>query len=311
MSNKDVLVSVHMITFNHEQYIGQAIDGVLFQKTTFKFELVIGEDCSTDKTANIVKEYSNKYPHIIKARCNTKNMGSLNNSLNVFGICTGKYLALCEGDDYWTDPNKLQKQVDFLEANDDYAICFHKTDCINNETKEQLFEQPSIVENTIYEFTDFIKFNPIATASVLFERKYIEQLPIWFDKAIFGDLTLYLIILLNSKKKAVCLNDTMSVYRIHSKGVHGNAHLSKKGLIKAYKEHIVFWIFIKKHLMNNAYGSDIKKTIKGDYTLLINTLLYEGLFREAFKTNTQLLFRLLYVKTSIVFYITIIKNRFK
>ena len=126
MSKDLPLLSIACVTYNHELYIRQCLDSFLMQKTNFLFEIVIGEDCSTDNTGSIVTEYARKYPEIIKARCNKKNIGVQENSLLVFRDCTGKYIALCDGDDYWTDPYKLQKQVDFLEANKDFVICFHQ-----------------------------------------------------------------------------------------------------------------------------------------------------------------------------------------
>lgn len=118
-----ISVSVLMVTYNHENFISHAIESVLMQKTSFPFELVIGEDCSTDKTREIVIRYAQNYPLIVKALLPPMNLGIRQNSLNTFKECKGKYLAFLDGDDYWTDSNKLQKQVDFLEANPDYSIC--------------------------------------------------------------------------------------------------------------------------------------------------------------------------------------------
>ena len=116
------LVSVCMITFNHESYIREAIEGVLMQKINFTIELIIGEDCSTDNTRKIVKEYEALYPEIIVAQYPETNRGMMRNFTSVLQSARGKYIALCEGDDFWTDPLKLQKQVDFLESNHDYGL---------------------------------------------------------------------------------------------------------------------------------------------------------------------------------------------
>jgi glycosyltransferase involved in cell wall biosynthesis len=116
------LVSIKTMTYNHAPYISKCIEGVLMQKTDFNFELVIGEDCSTDGTREICKEYAERYPDIIKLEISASNVGARINSLRADNACVGKYIAFCEGDDYWTDPYKLQKQVDFLEANPDYGL---------------------------------------------------------------------------------------------------------------------------------------------------------------------------------------------
>jgi len=116
------LVSVHMITYNHEPYIAQAIECVLNQKTTFPFELVIGEDCSTDNTRSILRDYQQKYPHKIRILTSENNVGMHNNWLRTTIACKGKYIAYCEGDDYWHNENKLDKQIKFLEEHADYVM---------------------------------------------------------------------------------------------------------------------------------------------------------------------------------------------
>ncbi|MDD2775821.1 MAG: glycosyltransferase [Gallionella sp.] len=116
------LVSINMITFNHESYLADAIEGVLHQKTNFPFELVIGEDCSTDSTRAIALQYQQKYPDIIRVICPSSNVGFIKNLQLCFQNSHGEYIAYCEGDDFWHDPLKLQKQVDFLRENRDYGM---------------------------------------------------------------------------------------------------------------------------------------------------------------------------------------------
>jgi glycosyltransferase involved in cell wall biosynthesis len=116
------LVSVAMVTYNHEKYIDQAIQGVLNQQTEFPFELVIGEDCSLDDTRRIVLDYQQRFPHRVRAIISSTNVGGPQNVLRVQQACQGKYIAFCEGDDYWHNPQKLQVQVGFLEANPDYGL---------------------------------------------------------------------------------------------------------------------------------------------------------------------------------------------
>jgi glycosyltransferase involved in cell wall biosynthesis len=128
------LVSVSMVTYNQAHYISQAIECVLRQKTDFPFELVIGEDCSTDGTREIVFEYQRKYPDVIVVITSDSNVGATENGMRTTGACRGKYIAMCDGDDYWHHPYKLQKQVDYLERHpkcgmvfSDYDIYFNKT----------------------------------------------------------------------------------------------------------------------------------------------------------------------------------------
>lgn len=117
------LVSIRTSTYNQEKYIRQCIEGILMQKTDFPFEYIIGEDCSTDGTRDIVYEYARQYPNLIRVVTDDVNVGMRANGLRCIERCRGKYMAICEGDDWWTDPYKLQKQVDFLEAHPEYLMC--------------------------------------------------------------------------------------------------------------------------------------------------------------------------------------------
>ena len=161
----DALVSVWMITFNHEKYISLALDSILMQKTTFKFEIIVGEDCSTDETRNILKEYEKKYPRIIKPIYHNKNVGAMINAyIHCLPKLQGKYIACLEGDDYWTDAYKLQKQVDFLEAHPDYALVYTDKKIRINED-EIPDEEFKSLDGFIIEELIFSNF--ITTASVL------------------------------------------------------------------------------------------------------------------------------------------------
>lgn len=128
------LASVAMITYNHAPYIGKAIEGVLMQKTSFPIELVIGEDCSTDGTCDIVLDYHRRYPSYIRVICSRNNVGMKKNCCRTINAARGKYLAFCEGDDYWKDPFKLQKQVDYLEKHTDCGLIHTDADFLEVET---------------------------------------------------------------------------------------------------------------------------------------------------------------------------------
>jgi glycosyltransferase involved in cell wall biosynthesis len=125
---KTPLVSVKMMTYNHEPYITQAIEGILCQKTSFPFELVIGEDCSTDRTLEIVMDFQKKYPHVIRVVTSEKNVGAHKNSERTRKACRVKYIAFCEGDDYWQDSYKLKKQVDYLEDHPECGLVYSSYD---------------------------------------------------------------------------------------------------------------------------------------------------------------------------------------
>ncbi|MDT8416131.1 MAG: glycosyltransferase [Flavobacteriaceae bacterium] len=206
-------VSVCMITFNHEKYIREAIDGVLVQQTNFQIELILANDCSSDGTDAIIQNILETHPRAGQIRYfkHEKNLGMMPNFMFAFEQCHGKYIALCEGDDYWTDPLKLQKQVDFLEANPEYALCFHEVQ-IKEEAAGTLIEDNitrKVPDTT--DIRDLARGNYIHTPSVVFRNGF--SLPNWFSECVMGDWPLYCII--TGDKKIKKLTDVMAVYRRH------------------------------------------------------------------------------------------------
>ena len=212
------LVAIRCITYNHEPYIRDALEGFVMQKTDFPFVAVVHDDASTDGTADIIREYAARYPHIIKPLYETENQyskgdGSMSRMMNRAVVATGaKYIALCEGDDYWTDPLKLQKQVDFLESHPDYSMVFanvrfHYIDGLSDTTfpltnrqyypieiyRRCLIATPTIVyRSDVLNSTIFKKFSKIR-------------------KPVFGDLTLYMAC--SSVGKIYGLQDVVGGYR--------------------------------------------------------------------------------------------------
>ena len=210
----NITVVVYMITYNHEKYIKKAIDSVLMQVTNFKFKLIIGEDCSTDNTLKICKKYKDLYPDKIELIKSEKNIGAAANARMVYDACFksgSKYIAMCEGDDYWTDPFKLQKQVDFLESNSEYVLCGHSINVVDSEgTFKRLFSKSGT-----YIRADLLKEHFISTLSAVFVNK-LGDLPS-FEGAYNGDTMLFNFIL--GDKKAYVLPEVMGVQREHCGGV--------------------------------------------------------------------------------------------
>ena len=126
IEESNILVSIVCITYNHELYLRQTLDGFLMQETSFPVEIILAEDCSTDGTRTICEEYAAKYPDKINYIFRDHNVGYNENEYEAMCAAKGKYIAYCEGDDYWTDPLKLQKQVDFLESHPEYSVCWHR-----------------------------------------------------------------------------------------------------------------------------------------------------------------------------------------
>lgn len=205
------LVCVDMITYNQEAYIEKAIESVLMQQTTFKFVLVICEDCSTDATREIVKRYQKNHPDKIILKLPENNLGMLYNETSNVALCNSKYLAWCEGDDYWTDPFKLQKQVDFLENNPDYVLCFHQMQVQEPDgklTPDYITNVPEHHE-TLEDLAEH--GNYIHTPSAVF-RNTIREFPFEYYECYVADYFTYM--MLGQYGKFKKLDDVMAVYRV-------------------------------------------------------------------------------------------------
>ncbi|MBB1192511.1 glycosyl transferase [Flavobacterium sp. SOK18b] len=206
-------VSIFMLTYNQEAFIGQTIESVLMQKTNFTYQLVLGEDYSTDKTREICEHYAKKFPDTIKLLPSLGyNQGLIANYMRTVAACNGTYIAICDGDDYWTDAFKLQKQVDFLEANPDFSIVATNYELLHpNGDVEQVKKLRNKMEFT---FEDLVYDNLITSATVLF-RNYLEfdPLPQWILQFPYGDWPTYLWILRNGGK-LYFLQDYTAMYRL-------------------------------------------------------------------------------------------------
>lgn len=154
MDKEQIIVSVIVLTYNHKNYIRQALDSILMQEVGFRYEILIGDDASTDGTSAIVQEYAENYPDVIRAFIRKKNIGATNNLYDLFQRTRGKYIASCEGDDFWIDPRKLQIQVDWLSDNTEYIGCYHS--CMVVDESNRNVQKPKwIKEKLRFEFKDF------------------------------------------------------------------------------------------------------------------------------------------------------------
>ncbi len=222
MSENKVKVSVYCMTYNHEDYIRAALDGFVNQKTNFDYEVIIHDDASTDATADIVREYEAKYPKIIKPIYQKENQYSKRTGIFktfILPNISGDYIAVCEGDDYWNDPDKLQKQVDFLDAHPEYSSCVHNSWQINMKTGERTLINKSDKKDYDIQFQDVIKGGNTCyqSSSLIYRKEFAYDRPEFFNKAkIFSDypLSIYLVI----KGKMRFFADTMSTYRYLNQG---------------------------------------------------------------------------------------------
>lgn len=221
-------VSVLMITYNHEKYIEQAVRSVLMQETDFEYELVIGEDCSTDRTHEIVIALQKEFPDKIRLFLHPQNVGMIPNLVAVYGACEGEYIALLEGDDYWTSPHKLQLQVNYMEAHPDCRISFHATEVVfqdepDRPSKLELPPNPEAVNFVTW--LSHLTHRPVFmhTNSIVI-RAIDKSLPSWFMELQFAaDWPLVVWTMLHGGEMAFIEADKpMSVYRKHTGGVTHN-----------------------------------------------------------------------------------------
>jgi glycosyltransferase involved in cell wall biosynthesis len=213
--NAEPKISVLMITYNHEKLIAKAIDSVLMQKTNFPFELVIGDDCSTDGSRGVVREYSRKYPGIVRALLRERNMGACENSRDVFFACRGKYLALLEGDDYWTSTEKLQMQADLLDTHPETAMCAHRVVCRYDDNSQPDETAPDLPAG-FYSLEHLLQRHFVYTGSVMFRRVIDDIRPEWARQLAMGDLPLFVEL---AQHGNICLlEEVMGVYRVHGGG---------------------------------------------------------------------------------------------
>ncbi len=221
----NTLLSVIIPTFNHSKFIAQTIEGCLSQQTNFEFELLIGDDASTDKNHQIIKEYSQKYPQKIKAFLHNENLGpqnpielaGKNNVKFLFSKAKSPYLAICEGDDYWTDPTKIQQQVEFLENNQAFNLCHHQTKIVFEDgTKSKNFNDWQSEKE--YLVSELLADNwVIATTSAVFRNNFINGFDNYFERAISGDWAIFFQTI--AQKKIYYNPNCMGVYRKHQGGV--------------------------------------------------------------------------------------------
>lgn len=209
------MVSIVCITYNHEKFLAKALDSFLMQKTSFTFEIVVGEDCSQDGTASILAEYSTKFPEKIRAIFNKTNLGMITNAVHTTSLCRGHYIATCEGDDYWMDPLKIQKQVEFLEANPDYILCFHDALIMKNEIIETNPKPFSYIRHDLSK-EDLLCGAQLPTLTVCY-RNVIQKIPSDFYNAPILDLCTWS--MLGAHGKGKFMPDIIpAVYRVHAGG---------------------------------------------------------------------------------------------
>jgi len=282
-------VSVSIVTYNHEKYIARAIDSALMQQTDFDFEILIGEDDSSDRTRSIVQHYAGRYPEKIRLFLHDRTdvlyihgrPTGRRNLLNNLRQARGKYVALLEGDDYWTDPGKLQKQVDFMEAHADFSICFHNMQVVYADAQKA--SHPSNVnQKETATIQDLFAENFIYTASCLFRNGLIKDFPNWFLTVMPGDFPLF--ILLAQHGPMHYLDEIMGVYRVHTSSLWATQSAAFRTFCTAHMFETLY-----RHFAKTEHTRALHRAAFNHYYNLIILQEQEGNLQQARATAVHLL----------------------
>ncbi|MCB9046937.1 MAG: glycosyltransferase [Chitinophagales bacterium] len=257
-------VAVFVVTYNHENYIAKALESIVAQKTDFQYKVFIGEDYSTDKTREICLSYKNEYPQIIELILHSQNIGSRNNAQLVYKACFdsgAEYIAMCEGDDYWIDDYKLQKQVDFLDLNPEFSLCFHDVKVLSDE---KLDVNPINYSKDVYDIYDIANDNVINTVSVLWRKSMIDGVASYIQISI---LDYYLYMCLAKKGKIKYIPEVMAVYRLHNTGMWSGKSIEKQYQVK---------IDLFKSFLKDDFDSKVKDILRERLCDMYATLYKRG-----------------------------------
>jgi glycosyltransferase involved in cell wall biosynthesis len=227
-----VKVTVLVITYNHVRFIRQALESVLAQQTDCDFEVLISEDCSTDGTREIVLDYAAAHPDKIYLLLSTANLHDNFVAERGIAAARGEYIAFLDGDDYWSSPHKLQKQVEFMELHPEYVMSFHQVELVDVEGR-RLPNQKRHISQVTWSLRDYlVDCSPVETGSVLLRRKGLHPLPAWYRASPIGDFPLWVLRLQDGL--AGYLDETLGAYRIHSES------FTRKGFDKISS--LRFWV---------------------------------------------------------------------
>jgi glycosyltransferase involved in cell wall biosynthesis len=279
-------ITVLIITYNHEAFISQTLESVLMQKTNFDYEILISEDHSTDSTRDLIGQYQKKNPEKIKLLLSEKNQND--NEVLVRGLLAaqGQYIAMSDGDDYWTSPNKLQKQVDFLDAHPECVVCFHNVlGFYQDGSKEAYLVSPpdqknySTIEDLLYE--DFIP-----TCSVMFRNGLVEEFPDWYKSIFAADWSLF--IFLAQYGKIGYINEVMGAYRHHSAGAwSGMKRRDRLYTIIAMYKHLLNYLKPKHKRLIRDQLSKFYYQLALDYKNCGDTIRAGGYFLKSLTENPR------------------------
>lgn len=261
MSSREPVVSISCLVYNHSHFLRECLDGFVMQKTDFPFEAIVHDDASTDGSAEIIREYAEKYPEIIQPIYEQENVFSKDPSAcsrEINKRIRGKYVAICEGDDYWTDPHKLQRQVDYMEAHPNCSLCFHRARvCYDDHTHAHTVYPAKHRKAEEFTFDALLRGNFIATNTVMYRRGSIDSslgplpahiMPLdWFGHLMYA-----------YRHDIGFLPQVMSVYRRNSGSIWWQAGESDDWVLKQFVPHMRFYEKVKEYF---SYDTTEKEAV--------------------------------------------------
>ena len=265
------LVTIASTTYNMEAFIGEALDSWLTQKASFQYDILISDDGSTDGTCDVVRRYMEKYPNI--RLISTGHIGKMPNFIRSLKESKGKYVALCDGDDYWIDPFKLQKQFDFMESHPEFSACFTNSYVLDTVTgekkiaKTQLWDEATTEGLLKHRDNDNVQMSPGHTSTYFYRNQFLRDYPEWMYGDVMTDFPLYMLI--SRYGKAKFINDVTSVYRHRPEGISSKNFSFEKGIRRR--------IFVYKNV-NRDFHYRFRKIINpiiADYFFSLGKRLYK------------------------------------
>ncbi len=298
----EIMTSICCITYNHENYIADAIESFLMQKTDFSYEILIHDDASTDRTPEIIKQYESKYPDLIKPIYQTENQYSKGVKTIGFNIerAKGKYIAICEGDDYWTDPYKLQKQVDYMEKNPECSMCVHAAYRVTSDKKKLKSHVRPNRGNKVFMVEEILEGGgPLfATNSILYPAIFNTNRPDFYKNTRVGDYPL--VIYLALQGTVYYIDEFMSAYRVGLKGSWTSRFNSSIEIRVAHWDNIVDMLNDINRYSEYKYDITIKKQIQN---IKLNLMLDQRKFKEAKEGEFKETYSALDIKSKTIIFI--------
>ncbi|RNF39526.1 glycosyltransferase family 2 protein [Planococcus salinus] len=284
MKNDKVMVSIICTSYNHGEFIAEAIESFLMQKTDFAFEILIHDDASTDHTAQIIREYEKKYPDLIKPIYQNENQYSQGVLVELINHerAKGKYIAVCEGDDYWTSPYKLQKQVDYMESHPECSMCVHAASKVSAKSHKVVAPIRPSKRDKVFSVAEVIEGGGglFATNSIMYSKEKVLKMPSFYMNATVGD---YPLVIYSALQGTIFyMDENMSAYRVEVNGSWTNTEVSNiENKIKHYDDIADMLDEINRYT-NFRYHEVIERTKKRDRFFL---LLKQHKFKEALKSD--------------------------